>query len=59
MLSCFGWTRRAINSHAERWNASGLCASDPPVFETQGVRVERSSAQECIIKVKTRSVLPL
>eukprot|EP00903_Cladosiphon_okamuranus_P009523 g9072.t2 len=40
-------------SHLERWKASGVSASDPPVFKVQGVRVERSSAQECIIKVKT------
>lgn len=41
-------------SHLERWNASGLSASDPPLFQTQGVRVEKSSGKECIIKARTR-----
>lgn len=41
-------------SHMERWKTSGLCASDPPVFETEGVRVEKSSTQECVIKIAIR-----
>lgn len=41
-------------SHMERWKTSGLCASDPPVFETKGVRVEKSSPQECVIKIAIR-----
>lgn len=55
ITSCRAWLLR---SHLERWNASGLSASDPPVFSTRDVRVEKSSAQECIIKVKARWVPP-
>lgn len=43
-------------SHLQRWKASGLSATEPPVLETQDVVVAKPNDQECIITVKSRWV---
>ena len=41
-------------SQLDRWKASGVCATEPPVVETIGIQVETSSAKECLITVDSR-----
>ncbi|CAM9905134.1 unnamed protein product, partial [Laminaria digitata] len=41
-------------SHLQRWKAFGLCATDPPSFQTEEVVVDKHSEQECVIRVKSR-----